>query len=197
MLPQPRSGKAKQVDREQLRTSSPSLSSPSPTPQSSLSRGTSEDDVEEDSALSALFSSTKKPYSARVVLSLQNTGNVARDHLASERTFFAYVRTSLMIATAGVALAQILSFTEFYTKDHTRRFRHVEVCARPLGAAAVVLALIILMIGVVRYFSVQHALVQGRFPVARIAVAFTAGLVGALIVAAFGVMTDGLLSQDS
>ena len=36
------------------------------------------------------------------VLVLENTGSVARDHLASERTFLAYVRTSLAFASAGV-----------------------------------------------------------------------------------------------
>ena len=35
---------------------------------------------------------------------LQNSGSVARDHLASERTFLAYVRTSLTIATTGVGI---------------------------------------------------------------------------------------------
>lgn len=35
-------------------------------------------------------------------LVLENSGSVARDHLASERTFLAYVRTSLAIATTGV-----------------------------------------------------------------------------------------------
>lgn len=35
-------------------------------------------------------------------LVLQNKGNVARDHLASERTYLAYVRTSLACASAGV-----------------------------------------------------------------------------------------------
>lgn len=39
---------------------------------------------------------------SKVSLKLQNSGSVARDHLASERTFFAYVRTSLGIVTAGV-----------------------------------------------------------------------------------------------
>lgn len=33
---------------------------------------------------------------------LENKGNVARDHLASERTYLAYVRTSLATASAGV-----------------------------------------------------------------------------------------------
>ena len=38
----------------------------------------------------------------KLSLTLQNTGSVARDHLASERTFLAYVRTSLSFASAGV-----------------------------------------------------------------------------------------------
>jgi hypothetical protein len=37
-----------------------------------------------------------------VSLVLENSGSVARDHLASERTFLAYVRTSLTMASAGV-----------------------------------------------------------------------------------------------
>jgi hypothetical protein len=36
------------------------------------------------------------------VLTLVNSGSVARDHLACERTFLAYVRTSLSIASMGV-----------------------------------------------------------------------------------------------
>lgn len=37
-----------------------------------------------------------------ISLTLENSGSVARDHLASERTFLAYVRTSLAIASTGV-----------------------------------------------------------------------------------------------
>ena len=37
-------------------------------------------------------------------LILENKGNVARDHLASERTYLAYVRTSLATASAGVGV---------------------------------------------------------------------------------------------
>jgi hypothetical protein len=42
-------------------------------------------------------------------LVLENSGSVARDHLASERTFLAYVRTSLTIATTGVGIGHPLS----------------------------------------------------------------------------------------
>lgn len=37
-------------------------------------------------------------------LYLENAGSVARDHLASERTFLAYIRTSLLFATTGVGV---------------------------------------------------------------------------------------------
>ena len=37
-----------------------------------------------------------------ITLTLENNGSVARDHLASERTFLAYVRTSLGCSTMGV-----------------------------------------------------------------------------------------------
>ncbi len=37
-----------------------------------------------------------------ISLRLENSGSVARDHLASERTFLAYMRTSLAIASSGV-----------------------------------------------------------------------------------------------
>lgn len=37
-----------------------------------------------------------------LTLTLENSGSVARDHLASERTFLAYVRTSLTMSSAGV-----------------------------------------------------------------------------------------------
>ena len=38
----------------------------------------------------------------KLMLTLENSGSVARDHLASERTFLAYARTSLTIASTGV-----------------------------------------------------------------------------------------------
>lgn len=37
-----------------------------------------------------------------ISLRLENSGSVARDHLASERTFLAYMRTSLAITSSGV-----------------------------------------------------------------------------------------------
>lgn len=44
----------------------------------------------------------RSPFKYAATIVLENNGSVARDHLASERTFLAYVRTSLAIASAGV-----------------------------------------------------------------------------------------------
>jgi hypothetical protein len=43
-----------------------------------------------------------EPTASALSLVLENKGSVARDHLASERTYLAYVRTSLACANAGV-----------------------------------------------------------------------------------------------
>lgn len=49
-----------------------------------------------------LGNSAKSKEGYEVALVLTNSGSVARDHLALERTFLAYVRTSLVTASTGV-----------------------------------------------------------------------------------------------
>ena len=77
------------------------------------SRTTLEDVRDEDTALLAKDTVVKppKPSSALEYLSpslrLANIGSVARDHLASERTFLSYVRTSLAISMAGVGTSSV------------------------------------------------------------------------------------------
>ncbi|KAG1822628.1 uncharacterized protein BJ212DRAFT_1264066 [Suillus subaureus] len=129
-------------------------------------------------------------------LVLENKGNVARDHLASERTYLAYVRTSLACASAGVALVQLFtlsSSTNAHIHDQGRidpqRF------ARPLGATVVLLGLFILVYGesysLVRYFMTQAALLRGFFPVARNSIAAVAFALGAVVGIVFGVLVAG------
>ncbi|KAG1885190.1 hypothetical protein F4604DRAFT_1878588 [Suillus subluteus] len=126
-------------------------------------------------------------------LVLENKGNVARDHLASERTYLAYVRTSLTCASAGVGetapvqLFTLSSSTNTYDQGRIDPQRF----ARPLGATVVLLGLFILVYGLVRYFMTQAALLQGFFPVARNSIAAVAFALGAIVSIVFGVLVAG------
>ncbi|KAF8187753.1 hypothetical protein BJ912DRAFT_418390 [Pholiota molesta] len=139
-------------------------------------------------------------------LVLQNSGSVARDHLASERTFLAYVRTSLAIASAGVALVQLFTIADLTSRNVnvplSNSTLEVQKLARPLGVVAVVFAFIVLVIGelplssrcsvmlrdmagLYRYFLIQNALPEQRFPTARVSIAFTSFVMGGVIVTIF------------
>ncbi|KAG2365140.1 hypothetical protein BDR07DRAFT_711741 [Suillus spraguei] len=98
-------------------------------------------------------------------LVLENKGNVARDHLASERTYLAYVRTSLACASAGVgeltALVQLFTLSNSTNAHiHDQGGIDPQRFSRPLGATMVLLGLFILAYGLVRYFMTQAALVR-------------------------------------
>ncbi|KAJ8521038.1 hypothetical protein ONZ45_g2209 [Pleurotus djamor] len=128
------------------------------------------------------------------MLVLENSGSVARDHLASERTFLAYVRTSLAIASTGVALVQLFTISVNTTDASVEpasfapASRKLQSFARPLGATTVVFAVIILVIGMTRYFTVQSALTKGMFPVARVVMTAITAFLGVLIAIVFGVL---------
>ncbi|KAH6885596.1 hypothetical protein BKA70DRAFT_1236995 [Coprinopsis sp. MPI-PUGE-AT-0042] len=70
-------------------------------------------------------------------LNLLNNGSVAKDHLASERTFMAYVRTSLALATAGIAFMQLLLMGAGDSKKAT---------AKPMALSMVSLGLLVLAV---------------------------------------------------
>jgi uncharacterized membrane protein YidH (DUF202 family) len=82
---------------------------------------------------------------------LENRGSVARDHLASERTFLAYTRTSLALASTGVALVQLFSVADLNFGQNgvppSATTRTVHRFAKPFGITAVMLGLIILVVG--------------------------------------------------
>ncbi|CCL99461.1 uncharacterized protein FIBRA_01479 [Fibroporia radiculosa] len=114
-------------------------------------------------------------------LTLENSGSVARDHLASERTFLAYVRTSLAIASTGVALVQLFTIAGS-TNQALQKY------SRPLGATIIAIGLCTLILGVVRYYTVQHSLVKGMYPVARISTVMVAAALCSIIVAIFAIL---------
>ncbi|KAL0945972.1 hypothetical protein HGRIS_012250 [Hohenbuehelia grisea] len=114
---------------------------------------------------------------------LQNTNSVARDHLASERTFLAYVRTCLAITSAGVALSQLL-LIHFENLPPTTFAWLINL----LTTAGVLLGLYVLGEGHSRYFAVQSALMKDKYPVARMNITMISMSLGVLVLATFVVM---------
>ncbi|KAJ3806970.1 hypothetical protein F5876DRAFT_49022 [Lentinula aff. lateritia] len=137
-------------------------------------------------------------------LILENNGSVARDHLASERTFLAYVRTSLAIASTGVALVQLLtisvdastnrSTTSLTTEPTSQR---MQAYAKPLGSAFVIFSIVLLItdtffqLGLTRYFSIQNALTLNQFPVARLVIIISSLILSALVIFTFAILVAG------
>ncbi|RXW17747.1 hypothetical protein EST38_g8113 [Candolleomyces aberdarensis] len=123
---------------------------------------------------------------------LENSGSVARDHLASERTFLAYVRTSMALASMGVALVQLFSIAEYTSRatgtEVYAAARRVQRFSRPLGGLTIAFSFAVLLIGLWRYFKTQFTLPVGKFAIARISTTFIAFVLTAILVAIFGAL---------
>lgn len=109
---------------------------------------------------------------------IKNTGSVARDHLANERTFLAWLRTALSSVALGLALAK---FTD--------------------GLASTVGGTFFFSIGMVtlaytghRYYSVEGALARGEYVLPRneINTMLLISCLGTLVCVAFVALTPDL-----
>lgn len=110
--------------------------------------------------------------------------------LHAERTFLAWLRTSLSFASIGIAVTQLFRLDQTLAKtphDHPRvqKLRHV---GKPLGATFLAVGIVVLAIGFHRYFESQHYVMLGKFPASRASVAVVAFCAGALTVASLVVV---------
>ncbi|KAI8138087.1 hypothetical protein BJV82DRAFT_632558 [Fennellomyces sp. T-0311] len=106
---------------------------------------------------------------------LENKAAVARDHLANERTYLAWLRSSLSLVTVGVAITQL------YNLNPTNN----AYAGRSVGATFVILSIVFLYLANARYFHCQVALTKDHFPASRGAVLFGSTAVLAVLIAMF------------
>ncbi|CAD1812188.1 hypothetical protein FOB58_004404 [Candida parapsilosis] len=124
-------------------------------------------------------------------INLPNKGSVARDHLANERTFLSWIRTSLVFVTFGIGFMQFYRLEEksqcpqisqplrhpssSSSSSSTALFNHnisgtVIALCRPIGGMCIILGILTILFGIYRYFTVQRALIKQEFPVTRLTV---------------------------
>ncbi|UPX17489.1 uncharacterized protein EKO05_0007839 [Ascochyta rabiei] len=141
---------------------------------------------------------------------LENKGSVARDHLALERTFLAWLRTSLSFASIGIAITQLFRLNSSLRSDTTssdtdtdtspsspcppttdahpaslHRLRHL---GKPLGATFIGISMLMLLLGFHRYFEAQHYVIRGKFPASRGSILLVSVVAGGLIVSSLVVV---------
>eukprot|EP01137_Pigoraptor_chileana_P017982 Opistho-2@76802 len=88
-----------------------------------------------------------------------SVGNVARDHLANERTFLAWLRTCLSLVGGGAALTKLgIAW---------------------IGNSFVVLGLFALVLSTYQYYHITHLLERGKFQVNKVIVGLV--MIGTLV----------------
>jgi putative membrane protein len=113
--------------------------------------------------------------------------NRARDHLANERTFLAWVRTGAAIVVFGFAIGRFSIAMRQLTalQGHAVRSGGISVW---MGASSIVLGVVLVVAGLLRYRQTRVRLDEGTFEPAG----FVLGLVTVLTVL-FGVALAGYL----
>ncbi|KAF8517413.1 hypothetical protein BU17DRAFT_49813 [Hysterangium stoloniferum] len=127
-------------------------------------------------------------------LILKNTASTARDHLANERTWLAYMNTGLSFVGIGIALVQLLEITAFQSMvaqadmvNFSELGAAVKLTTRPLGVTIVFVGLVVPLLGLWRYFKIQQALVEGFFFPARLSAVVLTVVLTTFVVIIFGI----------
>ncbi|KAI9012643.1 hypothetical protein CLU79DRAFT_871878, partial [Phycomyces nitens] len=85
--------------------------------------------------------------------------------LANERTFLAWLRTSLSLFTAGIVVTQIYNLSpNAPSQDGAEERARI---GRGIGLVFFLLSIMFLYFGNARYFHSQHAMNLGYFPASR------------------------------
>ncbi|KAL1969219.1 hypothetical protein VTN77DRAFT_473 [Rasamsonia byssochlamydoides] len=101
------------------------------------------------------FQAIRRFWSRNVALTVPQKGN--RDYFALERTFLAYIRTSVVFSMQGVLIAQLFRLQN----SHSTRFDFYTV-GIPLSVAFHGCAILISAMGAFRFWRQQHAIARGK-----------------------------------
>ncbi|KAJ5579488.1 uncharacterized protein N7459_005473 [Penicillium hispanicum] len=82
-----------------------------------------------------------------------------RDYFALERTFLAYIRTSVVIAMQGVLIAQLFRLQRSPASEDRLKFYQVGI---PLSVTCHCVAVIVAAIGAYRFWRQQSAFLRGK-----------------------------------
>ncbi|KAJ5924253.1 hypothetical protein N7466_008440 [Penicillium verhagenii] len=104
-----------------------------------------------------LWSRICRFWTHHVTLTVPRKSN--RDHYALERTFLAYIRTSVVIAMQGVVIAQLFRLQRAPTAEDRLRFYQVGI---PLAVSCHCVAVIVALIGAYRFWRQQSAISLGK-----------------------------------
>lgn len=101
--------------------------------------------------------------------------------MANERTYLAWLKTSLVFVSVGIALAQFNRFVEGNSHIIISGLKillegnpALMKAGKPYGSVCVILGIIILLLGTFRFYYVQAALLEKKFPVANYSTLFMA-----------------------
>lgn len=90
-------------------------------------------------------------------------------HIWQERTYLAWLRTSLSVASAGVGVTQLLRLNTVDDNNrNNERVGRLRRLGKPAGAILIGLALLVICFGNMRYFAAQAAMQRNRFPASRL-----------------------------
>ena len=106
-------------------------------------------------------------------LHLPGEGDINSLRSCIERTFLAWLRTSLAFASIGIAITQLFRLNtsladpdiQDTTDDaHFLKLRHI---GKPLGATFLGISILVLFLGYNRYLQSQQWVMRGKFPASR------------------------------
>lgn len=117
--------------------------------------------------------------------------------MANERTFLAWLRTSLSFITVGVAITQLFKLKvnskinlndKLITLSSNERLIEYHTFGKCLGSLFILLGITTLVLGLLRFFQVQHALIYGHYPMAKVSLTVIILLTLSIIVVTLGMI---------